>query len=91
MYAFFCRYLQKYNKEEHREDERVGFMDPMKTNEYLLDSDAQSKEFVEKYIKDSLRENRRKKLIFIPYHQLLVLYIHSNFIKFLSFRINYRM
>ena len=80
--------MQKYNKEEHREDERVGFMDPMKTNLHLLEGGAQSIEYVEKYLKVVLRENRRKKLIFIPYHQKLVLYIHSNFIKFLSFRIN---
>ena len=84
---FFCRYWHKFINEE-LSDEQVGFMDPGRTNAILMNDDQGG---VVKYIMGALRANRDKRLIFIPYHQMLVLYIYYNFILFLSIHINYRI
>jgi hypothetical protein len=48
-------------------------MDPSQTNATLLNDDRGR---VLQYIGKALRENRDKRLIFIPYHQMLVLHIY---------------
>jgi len=48
-------------------------MDPNRTNATLLNDDRGR---VLQYIGKALRENQDKRLIFIPYHQMLVLYIY---------------
>ena len=44
-------------------------MDPGQTNAILLSEDRGG---VIQYIRKALRENRDKRLIFIPFHQMLV-------------------
>ena len=88
MYAFFCRSLHNYIKDEFP-DEQIGFMDPAQTNSSLMEENRGT---VLQYIRTTIQENREKRLIFIPYHQLLVLHINiSNFIIFLLIHINYRI
>ena len=65
---FFCRHFHKFIKEEFPDDQ-VGFMDPGRTHAMLLNEDRGR---VLEYIMKVLRENRDKRLIFIPYHQVLV-------------------
>jgi hypothetical protein len=74
--SLFCRYLLKFIKEEFP-DERVGFMDPSRTNAIMINDNRGR---VLQYMGKALQENRDKRLIFIPYHHMLVLYIYSNFI-----------
>jgi hypothetical protein len=66
---FFGRHWHKFIKEEFP-DELVGFMDPVRTNAHMMNEDRAG---VLRYIGQALRANRDKRLIFIPYHQMLVL------------------
>ena len=47
-------------------------MDPVKTCA-IKRGDDHDRQFVDKYIRKALKENRDKKIIFIPYHQELVI------------------
>ena len=72
MYAFFCRSLHNYIKDE-LPDEQIGFMDPERTNSSMM---QENRGTVLQYIRTAIQENREKRLIFIPYHQMLVLHIN---------------
>ena len=63
-------------------------MDPSRTNANMMDDDRGR---TLQYIGEALNENRDKRLIFIPYHQMLMLSIYSNFIIFIPIHINYRI
>ncbi|KAF3331144.1 hypothetical protein FCM35_KLT04498 [Carex littledalei] len=56
----------KFVKEEFP-DVQVGFMDPGRTNAIMLNDNRGG---VLQYMGKALRENRDKRLIFIPYHQV---------------------
>jgi hypothetical protein len=60
--------MHKYYKDGFP-NELVGFMDPSKTNCTYLSGNDEDRDFVDKYISKSLKENRDKKIILIPYHQ----------------------
>ena len=64
------RYAYKYIKDEYGY-ESVGFMDPAVTC-YSLLADPEQRPWSINYMERALKEQRDKKIIFIPYHQMLV-------------------
>ncbi|XP_078161125.1 uncharacterized protein LOC144556617 [Carex rostrata] len=44
-------------------------MDPAKTCGQFVEGDVRDRQFVEEYLTTALKENRDKKIIFLPYHE----------------------